>query len=148
MTSFRRVSKYNRSNRLFIFAKAVLRSPSRGGKRKRYVVCSILQSRLLRWQSGDSISLWEDARREASQNCRFNHGRSPPLSRVNARRSIFLAREGRYGDAVRALAGAPLTALYKNHGKVYRSREGSCRPPQIFRLLCSTLPSSAMHSVT
>ena len=53
--------------RLFIFAKAVLRSPPRGGKKKRYVVSAFLSNRLHQWQAGDIVSLWKDARLDAAQ---------------------------------------------------------------------------------
>ena len=48
--------------RFHLFAKAVLRCSPRGGRKKRLVVKSILLTRLKRWQEGDLIGLWEEAR--------------------------------------------------------------------------------------
>ena len=88
-----------------MFAKAVLRSPPRGGKRKRYVVSALLKSRLQQWQNGCLVSLWEEVRSEAGQQSKstsyVNTDRS--LQQSNARHATFLAREGRYGDAAWSL---------------------------------------------
>ena len=86
--------------RLFMFAKAVLRSPPRGGKKKRYVVSSILTSRLQQWQSGELVSLWEEVRGAALQ---LGKRKKSSLSQANARRALFLAKEGRFRDAMRSL---------------------------------------------
>ena len=39
--------------RLFLFPKAVLRPPPRGGRKKRYAVDALIVSRIRRWQDGD-----------------------------------------------------------------------------------------------
>ena len=86
-------------------AKAVLCSPPRGGKRKRYTVSALLKSHLQQWQNGCLVSLWEEVRSKAGQQSKstsyVNTDRS--LKQSNARRATFLAREGRYGDAARSL---------------------------------------------
>ena len=87
--------------RLYVFPKSVLRVPPRGGKKKRHLMKSLLTSRLKQWQSGNFVSLWLDARSDASSN---RAGPAPAdVRKSNARRSIKLAREGRYGDAIRSL---------------------------------------------
>ena len=51
--------------RLQLFAKAVLRSPLRGGRRRRYVVQSLISDRLHRWQDENGIiALWDETRQE------------------------------------------------------------------------------------
>ena len=51
--------------RLFMFAKAVLRFPPRGGRSKRCAMKTILNTRLLRWKEGDLYGLWQEAKAEA-----------------------------------------------------------------------------------
>ena len=77
--------------RIFIFAKAVLRAPARGGKKKRHVVSDAIKSRLHLWQTGDITSLWIDARRDAKKQ---SQNRKKTLSQNNARRALFFAQEG------------------------------------------------------
>ena len=88
--------------RLFIFAKCTLRSPPRGGKKKRYVVKDLLSTRLRRWQQGDILSLWLEVRDELKS--RPSMEQTSNVSRANARRSLRLAREGRFSNALRALS--------------------------------------------
>ena len=99
--------------RLHMFAKAVLRCPPRGGRKKRYVVKSILQSRLDRWQSGDLPSLWADARADAISHM-SSSSKKPSIAQNNARRSLALAREGRFRDAMRVLGSYGLAASDDN----------------------------------
>ena len=51
--------------RLVMFAKCVLRSPPRGGRKKRHVVKSGIISRLHRWQRNELVELWKEVRTEA-----------------------------------------------------------------------------------
>lgn len=53
---------------LLMFAKAVLRSPRHGCRKKRHVVKSLLTSRLHYWQEGKLVDLWEETRREEMQH--------------------------------------------------------------------------------
>ena len=66
--------------RLSLFAKAVLRTPPRGGKKKRHVISACLLSRLKQWQSGDLVSLWIDARSAAGH-------------RRNVKKVVFFEKE-------------------------------------------------------
>ena len=87
--------------RLFMLPKAVLRCPPRGGKKKRHVVKAELLSRLQRWQAGEIASLWEDARSDAKHHdkkCKHSC-----TAGINTRRSLRLAREGRFSNAMKAL---------------------------------------------
>ena len=65
-----------------MFSKAVLRCPPRAGKKKRFVVKSMLQNRLEQWQLGDLTNLWKDARVEATH--RKIHNRPVSQSKRNA----------------------------------------------------------------
>ena len=51
--------------RLFIVAKCSLRTPPRGGRKKRHVVLTLLSSRLNCWQEGQLVDLWREARNDA-----------------------------------------------------------------------------------
>ena len=97
---------------ILMFAKLVLRSPPRAGRKKRYLVGSLVAERLSQWRSGAGImSLWQDACAEAT----------PPgdtvasedvLARDNVRRALRWAFHGRYGNALQALGSkgvAPFT---------------------------------------
>ena len=90
--------------RLSLFAKAVLRPPLRGGKKKRHVVSACLLSRLQQWQAGDLVSLWIEARNDAIHNIKVR--KSFTLSQRNTRHALFLASEGRYGDSMRSLTSS------------------------------------------
>ncbi len=87
--------------RLSLFAKAVLRPPRRGGKKKRHVVSACLLSCLQQWQAGDPVSLWIEARNNAI--CNIKVRKSFTLSQRNTRHVLFLASESRCGDAMRSL---------------------------------------------
>ena len=87
--------------RLFMLAKATLRCPPRGGRKKRYVVKEILSSRLQRWLDGDILSLWLDVKAETNP-CHVSLNSSNTAT-TNTRRSLRLASEGRYSDALQAL---------------------------------------------
>ena len=78
-----------------------MRPPLRGGKKKRQVVSAYLLSRLQQWQAGDLVSLWIEARNDTIHNIKVC--KSFTLSHRNTRHALFLASEGRYGDAMRSL---------------------------------------------
>ena len=86
--------------RFHLFAKAVLRCPPRGGRKKRLVVKSILLTRLKRWQEGDLIGLWEEARVESALS---QKSKPTSVAQQNSRRAALLAGEGRFRDAMRSL---------------------------------------------
>ena len=86
--------------RLMLLAKATLRSPPRGGRKKRYAVGASIVARLKRWQQGDLVALWQEARAEGKH--RGNRS-GTELSKTNASRALRLAAEGRFRDAMRAL---------------------------------------------
>ena len=87
--------------RLQLFAKAVLRSPPRSGRRRRYVIKSLISDRLLCWQEDNGIiALWDEARSESHH---WNRGKEGVEALNNARRALRWAREGRYSNALRAL---------------------------------------------
>ena len=86
-----------------LLAKAVLRTPQ-GGKRKRYVVSALILARLHRWQEGDLVSLWEEAR--AGYRAPHPHTSPEDIPLSNAKRALRQAREGRYAAAMRALGSA------------------------------------------
>jgi len=90
--------------RLWLFAKAVLRVPPRGGRKKRYVVKALLASRLERWSNGDLLELWEEARLDSHH--RLASCGPEAVARGNARRALRLAAEGRYAAAIQALGSA------------------------------------------
>ena len=87
-----------------VFAKATLRLPPRGGRRKRCVVSSLISSRLRRWQSGDLVSLWVEARADANANPSLSSpDQIQDCSQRNARKALSHAREGKFGSAIRIL---------------------------------------------
>ena len=94
--------------RLFLLAKAVLRSPPRGGRKKRFVVASLIQTRLRRWLDGDIISLWEESRKDA-HSFRPHSLRSldDVSSSPNIAKALSKAKEGRYSAAMRSLGASP-----------------------------------------
>lgn len=63
---------------------------------------AILTDRLRRWQAGDLVSLWEDARIEGGQQLSAVR-KKKSLGKLNAQRALFLAKEGRFRDAMRSL---------------------------------------------
>ena len=82
------------------FSKATLRVPPQRGKEKLFVIKKPLLSRFYQWQQGDLITLWKETRQEGlSQLTR----QSASISKVNARRSLNLSHESRFGDAIKAL---------------------------------------------
>ena len=87
--------------RLLMFAKSVLRAPSRRGRKKRHVVKSLLFSRLHQWREGHLVELWEEARNDAMPCETTCDGDS--IRRNNVRRAIKLAEEGQYRDGMRCL---------------------------------------------
>ena len=114
--------------RLQFFAKAVLRSPPQGGRKRRYVIQSLISNRLHRWQEENGIiALWDEARLEPHRKTQKDGG-SEALN--NAHRALRWAREGRYSDALRSLGShdvAPssdTTALLE-----LQNRHHQCLPP-------------------
>ena len=85
--------------RLFLFARSVLRSPSRGSRKKRYIVSTILLVCLHRWQAGDFVFLWEGL-----DGCfaTTRQGLKKVPVQTKCQKSIFLAKEGRFIDALRS----------------------------------------------
>ena len=97
--------------RLSLFPKAVLRTPPRGGKKKRYVVGVLLSSRLRRWQQGDLVALWAEVHADAKP-----YSTDPfTTALANSRRTLRIAQEGRFNDAMCAL-GASGCASPENVG--------------------------------
>ena len=87
--------------RLAMFAKCVLRVPQRGGRKKRYVIKSLISSRLHRWQNGELLDLWQEAVSEATSS---NPSLDPAsVKKSNIRRCRKLAQDGRFADAMRSL---------------------------------------------
>ena len=62
---------------------------------------SLISSRLHKWQHGELVTLWEEARVESKETVGFF--RSASLQKNNNLRALKLARDGRYDDATRAL---------------------------------------------
>ena len=87
--------------RLSLIAKATLRTPPRGGRRKRYAAAAHIATRLRRWQEGDLVALWSEARSDARHSPSGTHRED--TARCNARRALREAREGRFSVAMRAL---------------------------------------------
>ena len=84
----------------FHVCKATLRVSPRGGKKKLFFIKKLLLCCLRQWQQGDLITSWKEARQEnQSQLTR----QSASISKVNGCCSLNLAREGRFGDAMKAL---------------------------------------------
>ena len=83
-----------------LLAKATLRSPPRGGRKKRYAVGASIVARLKRWQQGDLVALWQDARAEGKHR---GNSSGTELSKTNTSRALRLAAEGRFRDAMRPL---------------------------------------------
>ncbi|XP_062510283.1 uncharacterized protein LOC134186046 [Corticium candelabrum] len=92
--------------RFFLFSKAVLRCPPRGGKKKQVIVKTILLSRIRRWKEGDLVSLWEEARLDSYRSGKNFNANHTSLESANAKQAFSLAREGRYGDAMRLLSSS------------------------------------------
>ena len=86
--------------RLHMLAKAVIRVPSRGGRKKRHVIKNILSSRIHRWQQGDLLSLWQEARKDSKNNLSCSNA---SVAQANIHRSLKLAMKGRYSDAMNTL---------------------------------------------
>ena len=59
-----------------------------------------LSRRLCQGQAGDFITLWREARLDASQQ---SNGRRISQRQLNTKRALFLAREGCFRDAIRSL---------------------------------------------
>ena len=88
--------------RLHMFAKAVLRCPPRGGKKKRVIVKAMLLSRLEQWTSGNLLGLWSEARLDADSR-KSIFPKSSSVEQANRKRALAYAREGRYREAMRSL---------------------------------------------
>ena len=76
--------------------------------RKNDVVKEML-SRLRRCQQRDLLSLWEEAK-VASNRSDIRRTSDSPNSFFNARRSLQLARKGRFGDALKTLESMECTS--------------------------------------
>ena len=98
--------------RLSAFAKAVLRLPPQGGRKKRVVINSLLAARLRQWQNGDLMNLWQEARLDADARL-SRDSQAECLKQSTVRRAINLAREGRFSLAMRNL-GSQGCASYNN----------------------------------
>ena len=83
--------------------------PSRGGKKKRHVAKAELLSRPLKWQTGDLIGLWEDARIDAKRH--DQKSKHFTVAGANAKRALHLAREGRYSYAMKTLGSLGCASL-------------------------------------
>ena len=84
--------------RVHIFAKAVLWAPAYRKKKKRLLLYSILNHRLLQWKQGNIKSLWSEASSGPTP--------IPPSSSsmaVNVSRALRMGREGQYSKAIQAL---------------------------------------------
>ena len=90
--------------RLFIIAHPL------GVEEKRYVVSSLLSSHLNRWQEGQLVDLWREARNDAVPRIFKKNS----TKKRNITRYINLAQEGRYGDAIHALTS---TVCAPHHDK-------------------------------
>jgi len=88
--------------RLFIFAKAVLRTPSiQSNHRCRYVVSSVLLDRLHMWSLSDGVkSLWSLLQEDIKVSKPVKPTSSEEFSKS---RALFWAHEGRYSNALQAL---------------------------------------------
>jgi len=124
--------------RLMLVAKAVLRSPPRGGRRKRYVVSACISTRLRRWQQGELVALWREARSDGLPRAATSGVES--VASDNARRALRLATEGRYGDAMRALGStgcaspadpAALQELQDRHPAAELPPSSDCPQPSL-----------------
>ena len=110
--------------RLFMFAKAFLHSSPRGGRSKRCAAKTILNTRLLCWKEGDLCGLWQEAKAEARPRKVLS------VQRSNSIRALRLAKEGRYGDAMRSLSSQGC-ASHDNEDAINRyatSSSRSCSP--------------------
>ena len=100
---------------LHLLPKAILRSPPVSVKKKRVVMATLISQRLKRWSTdNDVFGLWKEALSDCSHpTLKKNQGPSAldgtpaegadSLAASNAVRALRWAREGRYGNAVRAL---------------------------------------------
>ena len=77
-------------------------------RKKRCVVSSLLSSCLNRWQEGQLVDLWREAR--VALPCIFQ----TTLQKINITRSINLAQESCYGGAIRGLTS---TGCAPHHDK-------------------------------
>ena len=103
-----------RFSRFFLFAKAVLHLPHRGGRKKRLVIHSLLTSCLHHWQEGALTALWEEARCDANLTYHNFEHNPESLKRCNIHRALNLAKEGRYGLAMRSLGSLGCAASDDN----------------------------------
>ena len=116
-TELRRACSYNvwGTVRLHLLPKAILRSPPVSVKKKRVVMATLIFQRLKRWSTdNDVFDLWKEALSDCSHpTLKKNQGPSTSdgtpaegadsLAASNAVRALRWAREGRYGNAIRAL---------------------------------------------
>ena len=84
---------------LFLFPRAVLRAPSRAGKRKRTQIARLLSQRLHRWISEDVHELWK----EASSIPLAPPDAKPDSNEKRLERAKALVHEGNLGKACAAL---------------------------------------------
>ena len=125
--------------RLSLLAKAKLRAPPRGGKKKQYVVGALITARLHRWQDRDIAALWVEASNEARIKRTGSDVAMP--ARNNARRALRLAQEGRFSDIMRALGATgcassdnmealnELVSCHPKHPLLSRPDDYSVPPP-------------------
>ena len=116
-TELRRACSYNvwGTVRLHLLPKAILRSPPVSVKKKRVVMATLISQRLKRWSTdNDVFGLWKEALSDCSHpTLKKNQGPSAldgtpaegadSLAASNAVHALHWAREGRYGNAIRAL---------------------------------------------
>ena len=116
-TELRRACSYNvwGTVRLHLLPKAILRSPPVSVKKKRVVMATLIFQRLKRWSTdNDVFDLWKEALSDCSHpTLKKNQGPSTSdgtpaegadsLAASNAVPALRWAREGRYGNAIRAL---------------------------------------------
>jgi len=82
--------------RLLLFAKVVLRLPSKGKQNHRSALYTILSGRLRAWQEPDGfVNLWRDWQQDASTRCTSSR---PGCEDLIVLWSLHWAREGRYGN--------------------------------------------------
>ena len=101
---------------MLLVPKLVLCSPPRAGKKKRYLVGSLLCDRLNKWKSGVGgiLDLWQAAGAlQRGSSARSVATSAESLEKGNIRRALRWASDGRYGNALRAL-GARGVASYDN----------------------------------
>ena len=124
---------------LFMFPRAVLRAPPRGGKRRRVHFSRLLSERLRRWLSGDYEALWSEATCASKAPKRTLEEQADSLEK-RCERAKALTQEGNLSKACSALLSCGIADVNPSVLCDLRSKHPS-RPTAV-KLPVTSLPPS------